>query len=130
MSTTLSYGYKKPVAPDPASLWMPEHEDNVQQLNDHDHDGVNSAPVNGLAIDRESGSILAAGWAVVPGGFQQTVTAPAGVSEINQHFLKFVSTAGLAGAGAVIYPEVTRVTGTTYTVKVNDVTLAMTVYYI
>ena len=130
MSTTLSHGYKKPQAPDPASIWMPEHEENIQQLNDHDHDGLNSAPILGSTLTRSQSTITAAGWTPVLGGYEQTVSTPADISEINQHFLKFVSTAGLAPAGTVIYPEVERVSATSFKVTVNDDTLEMTVYYL
>ena len=130
MSVTLSHGYKKPQAPDPGSVWMPEHEENIQQLNDHNHDGANSELISGTSLTRPTGTITAGAWTPVAGGFEQTVNTPASISEINQHFLKFVATAGIAPVGSVITPTIERVTATSYKLTVNDNTLAMTVYYL
>lgn len=39
----LSYGYKKPQDGDTGDVFFPAIEDNIQRVNDHTHDGVNSA---------------------------------------------------------------------------------------
>jgi hypothetical protein len=43
---TLSYGFKKPELKDLGPVVFPALEDNWQQVNDHDHDGLNSAKIN------------------------------------------------------------------------------------
>jgi hypothetical protein len=45
MSITLSYGYKKPQTGDKGSSWFPDLEHDIQQLNDHTHNGVTSAKI-------------------------------------------------------------------------------------
>lgn len=45
MSITLSYGYKKPQTGDKGSTWFPDLEADIQQLNDHAHNGSNSARI-------------------------------------------------------------------------------------
>lgn len=131
MSVTLSYGFKKPQAPDPGSVWMPEHEQNIEQLNNHNHNGSNSSKLDATtSLTRPTSTITNVGWTPVSGGFEKTVTTPSSISEINIHFLKFVATAGVPPVGSVINPTIERVSGTSYKVTVNDNTLAMTVYYI
>ena len=131
MSVTLSHGYKKPQAPDPGSVWMPEHEQNIQLLNDHDHDGINSELLDAtVALTRPTSSVTAVGWSPVAGGYEKTISTPASITEINIHFLKFVATAGISPVGSVVNPTIERVSATSYKVTVNDNTLAMTVYYI
>lgn len=77
MSTTLSYGYKLPSTNDSGSTFFPDLEDDIQQVNDHDHDGANSAPIASTSISVSSVSITAAGWASVGGGlYRQSVTVP------------------------------------------------------
>ena len=52
MSTTLSKGYKLPSAGDDSTTWMSNIEDNIQRLNDHDHDGTDSALIDGSKISK------------------------------------------------------------------------------
>lgn len=76
MPLTLSYGYTKPVSGDESSLqWMIDLAANMQKLNDHTHDGSNSAvisttvqapvAISALSIDWSAGSI-----------FTKSITAP------------------------------------------------------
>ena len=124
MSVTTPNGYKRPVAPDPGSVWMPEHEDNIDRLDSHSHNGTNSELLDPtVALQKPTASISAGSWVTVSGGYEQTINAPATISEVNTAVMKFVATAGIPAVGTVIYPTVERVT-------VNDNTLAMTVYFI
>ena len=43
MATTLSYGFVRPATGDKGSVFFPALEDNITQLNSHDHDGTDSA---------------------------------------------------------------------------------------
>ena len=54
MSTTLSKGYKLPSAGDDSTTWMSNIEDNIQRLNDHDHDGTDSALIDGSKISKSA----------------------------------------------------------------------------
>ena len=54
MSTTLSRGYKLPSSGDDSTTWMSNIEDNIQRLNDHDHDGTDSALIDGSKISKSA----------------------------------------------------------------------------
>jgi hypothetical protein len=53
---TLSYGFKKPQVPDQGGVVFPALEANWQQVNDHNHDGVNSALIAGLSLPTQTGN--------------------------------------------------------------------------
>ena len=42
MAITLSNGYIKPEDGDTGAVWFDALEDNIQRVNDHNHDGSNS----------------------------------------------------------------------------------------
>jgi hypothetical protein len=51
MATTLTYGFILPDTGDLGSVWFPALENNIQQLNDHTHNGTNSSKLQSSAID-------------------------------------------------------------------------------
>lgn len=118
---TLSYGYLKPQSPDTGDVFFPALAADIQQLNDHTHDGVTSAP-----LAAQTQSILAANWAAAPiggGVYRQLLTVPAGMSfDVAQIWWKLSS-------GQYVYPSVERVSATTYYVYTNDNSLTYTAYY-
>lgn len=73
MATTLSYGYVKPVTTDLGSVFFPAIEADIQQLNDHVHDGTTSAKIGTTTtISSSSGS-----WVTVANRHKTyTVTVP------------------------------------------------------
>ena len=54
MSTTLTYGLKKPESGDRGTSVFTDLEDNIDLLDDHNHDGVNSALIPSTSIAKES----------------------------------------------------------------------------
>ncbi len=118
MATTLSYGYIQPQNGDPGSTWFPALNDDIQQLNDHDHDGSNSAQLNAASIVNGAVSILAAAWVSNgTGSFYQDVTVPAGFNMDD-----YSITTRLNG-GDIIYPSIDRLTATTFRIYTLDNTL-------
>lgn len=116
---TLSYGYKKPANPDTGDLVFPALEADIQQLNDHNHDGANSAP---LATTQQS--VLAASWSATANGtYRQLLTVPTGLSYDTCNIWVKRST------GEVAYPTLERVSSTTFYIYTNDNSLAYTVNY-
>ena len=79
---TLSYGYKKPRSPDKGTIFWPALEFDIQQLNDHNHNGTNSAKLTAASSVVVTVSILNTGWgaALADGGFRQLVTLPGTVT--------------------------------------------------
>lgn len=102
---TLSYGYKKPTNPDTGDVIFPALEGDIQQLNDHNHDGVNSAP---LATQQQS--VLAANWA--PSGttpaYRQLLTVPVGLQYDTCQIWVRRST------GEQVYPDIRRFSATQF----------------
>jgi hypothetical protein len=123
---TLSYGIKKPQDGDKGSTWFPALEDNFQQQNDHDHDGVDSAPIASTNIASVQQSLSAANWVAVSGGtYRQLVTVPNGKLYDNS-FILFRNTADKSQ----MLLGVEKVSSTTYYVYINDSTIDVTAYYV
>lgn len=125
---TLSYGYYKPQTGDKGSTWFPRIEDNFQRLNDHTHDGLNSALIPSSSITKTAfkSTILSTGWTTLGGGnVKKTITVPAGVLEVNDYSIYFYITA----TGFRLLPTVERVSATTYDIYTNSA-LALTAVYV
>lgn len=118
---TLSYGYKKPINPDTGDIVFPALEGDIQQLNDHAHNGTDSAP-----LATQSVSILAASWAAAPiagGVYRQAVTVPTGLSyDVCQIWFKL-------STGEYVYPSVERISASSFYVYTNNNALAYTAYF-
>lgn len=118
---TLSKGYEKPQNPDTGDVFFPALERNIQRLNDHTHDGVNSQ-----FLATTSQSILSANWVAAPiggGVYRQLVTVPAGFSwDQCEAWFKLSS-------GETVYPALERVSATTFYVYTNDNTVAYTAFF-
>lgn len=117
---TLSYGFKKPETDDTGDVWFPAMAANMQQLNDHSHNGTDSA-----RLTATTQSLLAASWSADLGGgsYRQLVTMPAGLT------FDAVTIEVRLSNGTVIHPTITKVSSTTFYVYVNDNTLDLTVVY-
>lgn len=130
--TTTTYGYRLPEAGDRAkgaSGWYASMEFNISRLDTHDHDGVDSAALPMSNIAPYTGTITAVGWSVDGGGYKQTITVPAGVTEINNYNVKFIFTAPAGKVGEIADLGYKRLTATTYEVYCNDNTAAFTALY-
>ena|ERR1700692_470620 len=122
---TLTYGFKKPQTGDNGSVFFPALEGNFQQLNDHTHNGTNSAllPTASLAVTTQA--IASGGWSSQGGGtYRQLVTLPGGLQ-----FDAIVISMRDAATGNYINPTIEKVSATTYYVYINDNTLNLTAYY-
>lgn len=102
---TLSYGFKKPQNPDTGDQFWSALETDIQQLNDHTHDGSNSAPLATKQI-----SVLSANW--VSSGttpaYRQAITMPTGYSYDTSHIWVRRST------GETVYPDIRRISSTQF----------------
>lgn len=129
---TTTYGYKKPESGDRAkgsSGWMQALNYNTDRLDAHNHDGTDSPLLEMSSFTPYSGTILAAAWSASGAGYKQTVTVPAGVTDIANYNVKFVATAPAAVLSQTIDLHYKRLTATTYEVYCNDNTLALTAIY-
>ena len=82
---TLGYGFKRPSSGDKGSAFFPALEDNITQLNDHTHNGVNSAPLAATAVTTQSVSVAVIDWQPddVPDSYSATVTCPLTVADVS-----------------------------------------------
>ena len=114
---TLSKGYKKPDPGDTGDIVFPAIQGDIQQLNDHDHDGVTSE-----LLFTTTQNILAANWVSAPVGgglFRQLVTLPVGF------LYDAIEMSFRLSSGEFVYPSIERVSASTYYIYCNDSSLAM-----
>jgi len=128
MSTTTTYGYKKPQTGDKGSSWFGDLEFDIDRLDSHDHEGTNSKLITPTAMSVTSQSILASAWSVVGDGtFKQTVTMPTGLTFVNVNFRIYID--GGTHDGSIIYPSIKKVAANTYDIYINDNTLDLIAVY-
>lgn len=120
----LSYGYKQPVNGDRGSVWFPALNDNIQRLNDHSHNGVNSALLPASSIQLASVVALAASWSADGvGRYKQTLTTPAGINVNDYCMITRITN------GDVINPTIVKLTDFTFEIYSLDSSLEYTVIF-
>lgn len=125
MSTTLSYGYLQPQSGDPGSTWFPALNADIQQLNDHNHNGTNSSLISNSVLAGGSVSVAAGSWtANGTGSYKQTVTVPAGYNMTD-----FSMTTRLTSSNHIIYPTIEYASASTFVIYTLDNTLDYTVLF-
>lgn len=128
MATTLSFGFVRPQTGDRGSTFFPALEDNITQLNDHTHNGTNSANISPSAISVTgfTSAISSASWGAATNGiYTQTITVPAGVTEINNYNVYFYNSSTYER----LLLSMTRASATTYTVSINDNSVSLLAVY-
>lgn len=128
MATTLSFGFVRPTTGDRGSVFFPALEDNITQLNSHTHNGTDSANILPSAIVTTgfTSAISAASWGAATNGiYTQTITVPAGVTEINNYNVYFYNSSTYER----LLLSMTRASATTYTVSINDNTVNLVAVY-
>lgn len=121
---TLSFGFKKPQTGDKGSVFFPALETNFQLLNDHTHNGSNSAKLTAASSTVVTQAISSASWASQGDGmYRQTITLPGTLKYDECQIGMKLST------GAQVFPQVEKVSATTYYVYVNDNSLDLTAVY-
>lgn len=122
---TLSYGFKKPQTGDKGDVFFPALEDNIQQINDHTHDGNTSAKITSSSVNATTSTITSGNWVSLgSGNYRQLVTMP-GALQYNNYVIQ----AKITSSGHQINPTIEKVSATTFYVYVNDNTLNLTLYY-
>lgn len=127
MPTTTTYGYIKPNNGE-RGFWANLNA-NTDRLNNHTHDGVDSAKIPPTSITKATQSILSASWSSTGGGnYTQTVTLPTGYTFSNGLSVKFYTTVG----GTIkdeLHASIVWISNSQYQLQVNDNTLALTAVY-
>lgn len=130
--TPSTYGYRIPDTGDlakGANGWFASIVYNFERLDDHNHDGVNSALLALASFSPYTATIAAAGWSVSGSGYKQTISAPAGLTEFNNYNAKFVFTAPVGKVGEIAYLHYDRISATSIDVYCNDNTAEFTAYF-
>lgn len=123
---TLSYGYKKPVNPDTGDTWFPAMEANIQQLNDHNHDGTNSAFIATQPSQLPTTqAVSSVNWGATLGGglYRQLITMP-GTLTFDTKVITMRTSAGI-----IVYAQIEKVSSNTFYVYTNDNTQNFVAYY-
>jgi hypothetical protein len=129
VSTTLSYGYKKPQDGDKGSTFWDDLEFDIQRLNDHSHNGTDSALLASGNVTATTQAILAAGWVSQGGGlYRQLVTMP--VLPTAMTFDNYWIVARDTTTKAQIYAAIEKVSATTFYIYINDNSKDLTLYYL
>lgn len=117
---TLSYGYKLPQTNDKGPQVFPALEGNIQQLNDHDHDGTNSSKLPGSSVASATVSIPSGSWVALGGGnYRQQVTMPA------SYLFDEVQISIRLNDSSIVYATVEKISNTQFWVYSNDNTVTM-----
>lgn len=125
---TLTKGYLKPETGDRGSTFFPALESNIQQVNDHDHNGSNSQKLTASSIDAISQTIIATGWVLVTANvYRQLVTMP-GTLQYDTSTIQCVINNG-TNIGAIFNPKIVKVSANTFYTYVNDNTLDVVIKY-
>jgi hypothetical protein len=123
---TLTYGLKKPETGDRGDPLFSALEDNIEQLDGHNHDGVNSPLLTAQAFVGIIETVPLANWVTYGGPvghYRQLVTMAPG-------FLFDTTKIGFRTTGGeYVYPTVERVTATTYYVYSTDNTIDFLAIY-
>lgn len=80
----LSKGFKLPETGDFGDVWFPAMEDNIQQMNDHTHNGVDSEKISSVDLEVHSTTVVSASFADQGDGYYRaTVSVPGGLDPSN-----------------------------------------------
>jgi len=125
---TLSFGFKQPENGDLGAIVFPALEGNISQLNDHDHDGVNSTKIPSSSLAKLT-QIVSAGNFVLEGDdiYIQTLNLPAALT---YNSVVFLVKEGVSGDGPVVYLDINKVSDSQYTVRTNDNSKSYLVSYL
>lgn len=130
MATVLGYGFVLNDASDESSTaWMANYNVNIQKLNDHTHDGVDSALISSTSFAKTSQDVDASAWVLVGAGiYSQSVAMPLGF-EFDNVIMQFVITGGPT-VDEIWYPQVIKTGISSFDIYSNDNTITFTVRYV
>lgn len=75
----LSNGYKLPEDGDLGDVWFDALEDNIQRLNDHSHDGIDSEKLDASAVEAISTGISTGDFTLSGTEYTYRLTLPSGL---------------------------------------------------
>lgn len=121
MSVTLSYGFVRPSVGDFGSTFWGQLENDITQLNNHSHNGTDSARLTSVAITAVSNTISTGAWSAVSGQtgtFSATVSCPPNIT-YDDYGILFQIASG-TDIGKRIHLSTVKIDATSFTVYICD----------
>ena len=126
MPNEIGYGFKLPIDGEDSSSWFDLLEELIEKIAVHNHDSVNSAPVDLSSIDKKESILSPIGWNIDSvGNYKQTVTLPSGVESSQVDFI-CINTV----SGERLYPTINITSPTTIDVTINTNQLEIKILYV
>lgn len=116
---TLTFGFKKPETGDKGTVFFPALEDNIQQLNDHNHDGVNSSKLPATSIEAISQDVLSGSFADLGDDIHRALVTMPGSLQFDTSTMQFEINSG-ADTGFRFFPSYQKVSANTFYVFMNE----------
>ena len=131
MPTLLPYGLIKNDPGDESSTqWQPNDDQNIEHIDGHNHDGVNSAAVALTNMVKTSQTLLAADWVADGNQFRQEVTMPVGYTYLNSLIKFMVDDATDAYDNSEFYPVVQYTGASSFWIYTTDNTIGVHIIYV
>ncbi len=130
MADTLNYGFIKPQTGDPGSVFWPALEDNIQQTNDHTHNGSNSSRLSAASSTAVVQSVVGTGWDSAGGGlFFKPITLPSSLTSAGGTYDDYSIEIRNSANDRRVFLETVKSSATTFTIYSNDDSLAVKILY-
>ena len=123
---TLTYGYKKPEDGDKGQQHFDAMEENWQQVNDHSHEGSDSAKLGSAALNHSSQAVASGGWVLVANGIYRQAVSVVGGLQYENYEVVFRNSAN----GDRLYLDTEKIDASQYYVYCNDNTVNLTAVYV
>ena len=107
---------KIPQTGDRGNSFCPALSTNMEVLDTHSHNGVNSEKIASSSITKPEIILASNAWVLDGADYKQTVTLPNGYDFDKTH-IKFVISSG-DDQGSVIHPTVVKISSSTFSVYV------------
>ena len=80
MSVTLSNGYRKPENGDLGTSWFPDLAFNIERVNGHSHNGVDSNKLTATSFSLLTANLTSGDFSIVGDKYRALVSVPSGVT--------------------------------------------------
>lgn len=123
---TLTYGIYRPEDGDKGKPLFEKLEENWQQVNDHNHDGANSAKLGSSSLEHTSQNITSGSWVSQPNGMYRQLVSAVGGLAYEGYEIMCRNTAN----GDRLYLDTEKVAASQFYIYSNDNSIDVTIYYI
>ena len=122
---TLTYGYQKPEAGDIGDVIFDAFENNIDLMNNHNHDGLTGAKISSANLEKLEQSIVSSSWSLQGDGIYRQLVNIVGGRLYEDLIIDFRDT----DTGDMVMLEAEQVNPASFYIYTNDATLNITVLY-